>query len=306
MRRTLDTAATADIIPLAMARMWPAMADLTTDDNPVLEELIAEVTDYVEHRCDLRLRTETWSVWLDEDEIPASTVSDPLFLPLAPVASITSVKTYDDDGTESTVTSTNYHFRSGVHPRLTLTNGGTWGSAFRSAECMKITCVTGYGTDVVPYAAADTTVGGAILTLDDMRAALSDTWAGSARTIYEIKISTAATPDKFQWRAVTTDANAQKTYGAWSAETELTGAAQALENNLTVTFGATTGHAAGDAWTVQLYERIHPRLLEVMKAIIHHHYQSRGTGLIQTVSGTVLSVPRWTTGVLDSHRRQPL
>ena len=58
---------------------------------------------------------------------------------------------------------------------------------------------------------------------------------------YDIKITTAAGTDKFEWR---------KDAGAWSAEVTITGAAQTLSEGVTVTFAATTGHTLNNQWHV--------------------------------------------------------
>lgn len=71
---------------------------------------------------------------------------------------------------------------------------------------------------------------------------LSDvTWGGTPLLghVYTVICSTAAATDKFQWR---------KDGGAWSAEIDMTGAAQALTDGVTVLFAATTGHTATEYW----------------------------------------------------------
>ncbi len=75
-------------------------------------------------------------------------------------------------------------------------------------------------------------------TLNDCTA--GGTYTGDAKKNCWVKISVAAATDKFQYsidRGVT-----------WSSETDITGSAQALEDGVTVTFGATTGHAVDDEW----------------------------------------------------------
>jgi phage tail sheath gpL-like len=66
------------------------------------------------------------------------------------------------------------------------------------------------------------------------------TYTGLATTNFQIKISTAAATDKFKW---SDDGGA-----TWSAEVSVTGSAQTLQDGVTVTFGATTGHALDDQW----------------------------------------------------------
>jgi phage tail sheath gpL-like len=73
----------------------------------------------------------------------------------------------------------------------------------------------------------------------------SGTYTGTNVTTFLVKISTAAATDKFQY---STD-NGEN----WSAETDITGAAQSLDDGAQITFGATTGHAVDDEWRFRAY-----------------------------------------------------
>jgi len=75
-------------------------------------------------------------------------------------------------------------------------------------------------------------------TLNDMTS--QGTYTGLVATSYIVRISTAAGTDKIEF---STDNGA-----SWSVEADVTGAAQALSLGVTVTFGATTGHALLDEW----------------------------------------------------------
>ena len=77
-------------------------------------------------------------------------------------------------------------------------------------------------------------------------AGLNDvTWGtgftGAASAYYEVVIDGTGTPDTFKWR---------KNGGGWTTGVNITGAAQTLDDNQTITFGATTGHTADDQWTI--------------------------------------------------------
>ena len=94
-------------------------------------------------------------------------------------------------------------------------------------------------------------------TLDDLTKGGTFTGVGVKKQ-YRVKITTAAGTDKFKWSSddgVT-----------WSAEVALTGAAQALELGVTVTFGATTGHALNDEWRFNAYSE--PSVAEVVATAI--------------------------------------
>lgn len=283
MKLTRTVAPATDVVTLAEIRSWLAFDAGVTEDDAVLERLVDEVTDYVENETNRRIRTQTWTVQLDGDEIQTE-----IPIPLVPLQSVSSIKTTDDDGDETTVTSTEYQVRAGHNPRVILTSSGSWPTDYRDHDSMVITCIVGETGTVVPFAAANGTPG-----LDDLTAALSDTWDGTARTTFEVEIDNAdASPETFKWRAITTDADGQKTHGAWTAAVAITGAAQALANNLTVTLGATTGHTLADSWTVQMYERIDARIRMLLKGMIMHQYDGKGRGVREVMPGQFAGVPR--------------
>jgi hypothetical protein len=161
--------------------------------------------------------------------------------------------------------------------------------------------VCGYGGDVVPYVGwvpydhvADT--------LNDMSASLSDDFSGTAKTTYEVKITTAAGTDKFDWRKITRDDDGQKTYGAWTSDVSITGSAQTLDSNVQVAFGATTGHALDDVWTVQMYEQLPRRIRRALKGLVLFYYDAKGRGVTETVSGQLIGMPRHLERMVGSLR----
>lgn len=66
-------------------------------------------------------------------------------------------------------------------------------------------------------------------------------YAGAATGYYEVEIQTAAGTDVIKWR---------KNGGAYTEDVNITGAAQTLSDSQTITFAATTGHTAGDRWSI--------------------------------------------------------
>jgi hypothetical protein len=69
----------------------------------------------------------------------------------------------------------------------------------------------------------------------------SNTAKGEVGRKYKVALEATGTPDTFKWSR-DGGSNWYKT------GINITGTAQTLENSLTVTFGATTGHTAGDTW----------------------------------------------------------
>jgi uncharacterized phiE125 gp8 family phage protein len=286
MQTTLSTAPTTTPVSLAEVRSWLNQTPGLTDDDEVIERLIVEAYDELESMTNRRYLGQTWVYTLDAAEVKSR-----LRLPLVPLVSVSSIVTTDDDDAETTVTSTNYQVRGGENPRITLTSSGDWPTDARDYDSMALTCVCGYGGDVVPFVGWEPADSNSS-TLNDMTAALTDTWSGSVRTTYEFKITTADTTDKFDWRAVTTDGNGAKTYGAWTTAVSITGAAQVIASNLTVTFGATTGHTASDQWTAEMYEVLPRRVRRALKGLVLFYYDAKGRGITETVSGQLIGMPR--------------
>ena len=82
------------------------------------------------------------------------------------------------------------------------------------------------------------------------------TFTGIVDMDYRVKITTAAATDKFQY---SDDGGV-----TWSGEIDIVSGAIALNNGVTITFGATTGHTVGDKWG--FWVRVAP--LEIMRLIV--------------------------------------
>jgi hypothetical protein len=78
------------------------------------------------------------------------------------------------------------------------------------------------------------------LGLDDMTS--GGTYSGTADSLYTITIDAIGAPDTFSW---------SRDGGAVTAGVSITGSAQTLDQGVTVTFAATTGHALNDNWQVR-------------------------------------------------------
>ena len=77
--------------------------------------------------------------------------------------------------------------------------------------------------------------------LDDMTTNSGDNYTGSVTRSYRVQIDLAAGTDTFKW--------SHDGGSTWEVEdVAITGAAQTLEDSITVTFGATTGHTITNYW----------------------------------------------------------
>ena len=290
----LQTARVTDAVALGEVRRWLNFTHGITEDDEVLEELIDESYDYLENWTNRKILGQTWDLTLD-----AAEVDDTIRLPLVPLVSVSQIVTTDDDGTDTTVGSSNYQVRSGENPRITLTSDGEWPSDMRDYDSMAIRCVCGYGGDVIPFVGFepdDHTDPGK----DDLRA--GGTFSGTARTTFEVEIDAVASTDTFKWRKITRDSNGAKTIGSWTTGVSITGSAQTLDDGVTVTFTDTINHTLGDAWNVQMYEVVPLRVKMALKGLVLHFYSTKGRGVTETVSGQLIGLPRQLERLLNSLR----
>ena len=114
------------------------------DENTLIEGLIAAATDYVELYLGRALVSQTWELVLDD-------FSDEILIGKGPVSSITSVKYYDPDGVEQTLSSSTYSFDATADPqRITLNPGYSWPSIDEGVAKITIRFVCGYSTVPAP------------------------------------------------------------------------------------------------------------------------------------------------------------
>lgn len=139
----------------------------TSDDDALIDDFIDAATQQARNYLNRSLITETLELTMDgftenndSDERLARlgagvhNVSYPYIighnnsvdLPFAPIQSVTSVKTFDRDNTESTFSAANYELDE-QGGRLYLNEGETWPDNLRAREAVKIRYVSGYGDD---------------------------------------------------------------------------------------------------------------------------------------------------------------
>lgn len=133
-------------ITVATAKAWVRRDD--TVDDLTIATLITAARIQVEQDTHRQLMTQTWDLALDR--LPATGAVDLL---LAPVQSVGSVKTYDEDDVETTFASSNYYVDTYREPgRLLLNADASWPSDLRThvAAVIRVTC--GYAAGAPEWA----------------------------------------------------------------------------------------------------------------------------------------------------------
>ncbi|HAI39119.1 MAG TPA: hypothetical protein DCM40_13865 [Maribacter sp.] len=132
----------------------------TNDDDALINTLIGAARDYFEEYTGRTTIQTTFKLSLDgfnEDGVPIQegfyTAPYMTFhkryiaLPRPPLVSVTHLKTFDEDNTETTFASSKYHIDSARNPaRIVLKEGETWPTDLRVANGIEITYVAGYGS----------------------------------------------------------------------------------------------------------------------------------------------------------------
>lgn len=159
---TVTTAETEFAITSAEVKNWLRIDG--SDDDTVISTLLKASHNWAKRYTARSITTQTLKLSIDsvyDTDIPVKEgnyvgidqdiTRRSILLPQSPVASISSVKYYDDADTESTFDSGKYYLDSaGVPARFVLRNGESYPTGLRVANALEITYVAGYGgtTDV--------------------------------------------------------------------------------------------------------------------------------------------------------------
>jgi len=152
----VTTAPTVEPLNLQEVKEYLRVEDST--DERVLRPYIESVRRIAEEHMGRALMSQTLTLFIDAfDEL-----EDPLWegmrtapylnfyknyisLPRSPVTSVTSVSTFNDSDTESTMASTRYYVDNVREPaRIVLRQGETFPTALRVANAIKVVYVAGY------------------------------------------------------------------------------------------------------------------------------------------------------------------
>ncbi len=156
---TLVTAPSGEVLTVDDVKQF-AKID-TDEDDALIDTFITTARQAAEQYTRRSFVTQTWKVSLDMacsglDRVLTDGVYDlpvsALFgglprtiqLPMPPIATVTSVKTYDTDNTESTFDSSNYTLDA-PSGRLILNSTAVWPSNLRNAAAVAVTYTAGYG-----------------------------------------------------------------------------------------------------------------------------------------------------------------
>ncbi len=135
------------ITPPAVEPVTIAEAKLQVRVDHALDDLLISndilvARETIEKRSQRALITQTWDYWLD-----AFPTDDYLTIPLPPLQSITSIKYYDVNNTEFTLSVSDYFVDTKSEPgRVALADGASWpGTTLRKINGVAVRFVAGYG-----------------------------------------------------------------------------------------------------------------------------------------------------------------
>lgn len=128
----------ASTYPVTLAEARAHCRVDSTDEDSLIDGLIATATDHVERYTGRSLMDQTLAFYSDD-------FSDEMLLPRGPVQSVSSVKYYDADGVEQTLATSVYQVDIvSDPPRVLLADGQSWPTVDDRANAVTITYVAGY------------------------------------------------------------------------------------------------------------------------------------------------------------------
>jgi uncharacterized phiE125 gp8 family phage protein len=114
----------------------------TTDDDDQIAAMIVDARVQAETSTDRQLITATWELGLDS--FPTGT--DPIYLPLGRLQSVTSIIYLDTSGASQTLSSANYRVITRREPGIIVpARGLAWPMADYQAESVVVKFVCGFG-----------------------------------------------------------------------------------------------------------------------------------------------------------------
>jgi uncharacterized phiE125 gp8 family phage protein len=128
--------------PLSYVDVKAQIQTGSDDHEGLLTSLIVSSRQTVEADTGLRLLPQTWD--LTCDAFP----EDGIYLPIGPLASVTSITVTSTAGTPSVVASTNYIVDTS-RDRIVWADAGTWPGDIRIAAGIVVRFVVGYATSVL-------------------------------------------------------------------------------------------------------------------------------------------------------------
>jgi len=116
-----------------------------TDDDTIIDTFVKAATRAAEQYCRRSFLNATWNLWLDEGAFD----DDSITLSMGKLSSVTSITTYDDAGSGTVFSSSNYYADANSEPgRVHLVEGNVWPSDIRERASMDIEFVAGWGAAV--------------------------------------------------------------------------------------------------------------------------------------------------------------
>jgi uncharacterized phiE125 gp8 family phage protein len=142
-RVVVVTAATEEPLSLDEAKAQLRRDDDFVADDVLIASLVQAAREQVERDTGRALITQTLDLYFDEPPYGCE-----LRVPRPKLQSVTSVKTYDVDHTETTLSTAAYYVDIASEPgRILLNNGYQWHSApSRDANALIVRAVCGYGS----------------------------------------------------------------------------------------------------------------------------------------------------------------
>ncbi len=141
-RTVVTTPPTKEPVLRATAKNHLRVPASTTDDDTLIDTVIAASRRYVEHYTGRALMSQTLTAWFDA----APPCGAPFSLGRAPVTAITSLTSYDTANASTVLSSSAYLLDSVSEPcRVVLNDGYDWPSSLRNYNSVAVLYTAGYG-----------------------------------------------------------------------------------------------------------------------------------------------------------------
>lgn len=135
----------AETEPITTAQAKTALNIDHADDDTLIDIYIAQARKKVESDTGRSFINQTWTLYADSFGEFENGI---IYLPRAPLSSVTTIKYYDTDNTQQTWSSDEYQADTAHEPgRVVTVSGYSYPSTYDRLSAVEIAYVSGYGAD---------------------------------------------------------------------------------------------------------------------------------------------------------------
>jgi uncharacterized phiE125 gp8 family phage protein len=135
----ISTEPAAEPVTSAEFKTYINLHSSVTGDDSLITSILKAARFACELYCNRAFIDQSWKLTFDNAQ------PDIIYLPKGKINSVTTIKTYYDDGTTTTESSSNYIVKTGENGSIWLKSGSIWATTTRTHNIFEVIYKVGFG-----------------------------------------------------------------------------------------------------------------------------------------------------------------